>query len=54
MASIIIQGDKLMKKIEEIFDTVVNAVIDFLEMLLVAIEVSVDLFLNDFLFPAIS
>lgn len=41
-----------MSRLIDAIDIVVNAIIDFLETVLIALGITMDVFLNDILFPS--
>jgi hypothetical protein len=47
LSTFFINGDYIMMKLAILIDHMLNIIIDFLELLLIGIEVSLDLFFRD-------
>jgi hypothetical protein len=47
LSTFFIHGDYIMKSLAHLIDHMLNIIIDFLELLLIGIEVSLDLFFRD-------
>jgi hypothetical protein len=47
LSTFFFNGDYIMKSLANLIDHMLNVIIDFLELLLIGIEISVDLFFRD-------